>query len=98
MYPAARAGPSVQTPIASAVGPARREPHRSLWRTGSLFQVSKMWHQNVLKARVPIGTINAGDTVWWHPDVIHAAEEQVNPLPGPHGYPTNVPRDHNTET
>ena len=57
-----------------------------------------MWHQNVLKARIPIGTINAGDTVWWHPDVIHAAEEQVIPPLGPHGYPTNVLRDHNTET
>ena len=42
-------------------------------------QVSKGWHQAVLKARVPIGTINPGDTVWWHPDIIHAAEETVQP-------------------
>ena len=89
----------MQTPIASAVGPARRGTAQlAVAAPACLFQVSKMWHQNVLKARVPIGTINAGDTVWWHPDVIHAAEEQVDPPPGAHGYPANVPRDHNTET
>jgi hypothetical protein len=63
-----------------------------------LFQVSKMWHQNVLKARVPIGTINAGDTVWWHPDVIHAAEEQVNPPLGRTVIPRMCRGTNNTET
>ena len=31
-------------------------------------------HQLLLKAEVSIPVVEPGDTVWWHPDVIHAVE------------------------
>ena len=32
------------------------------------------WHAPLLRALVPIPRVEPGDTVWWHPDVIHAVE------------------------
>jgi hypothetical protein len=30
----------------------------------------------LLRAYVPIPVVEAGDTVWWHPDVIHGVEDK----------------------
>jgi hypothetical protein len=30
----------------------------------------------LLKALIPIPVVQPGDTVWWHPDVIHAVENE----------------------
>ena len=34
------------------------------------------WHALLLEALMPIPMMQPGDTVWWHPDVIHAVEDQ----------------------
>jgi len=34
------------------------------------------WHGLLLEALIPIPMMQPGDTVWWHPDVIHAVEDQ----------------------
>jgi hypothetical protein len=34
------------------------------------------WHQPLLDAVVPIPRAEPGDTVWWHPDCIHAVEPE----------------------
>lgn len=43
------------------------EPGRALWAT-------ERWHAPLLRALVPIPPVAPGDTVWWHPDVVHAVE------------------------
>jgi hypothetical protein len=42
---------------------------------GRALSVTPEYHQLLLDALVPIPEVNAGDTVWWHPDVIHAVED-----------------------
>jgi hypothetical protein len=32
------------------------------------------WHAPLLRALVPIPRVEPGDSVWWHPDLIHAVE------------------------
>jgi hypothetical protein len=32
------------------------------------------WHAPLLRALVPIPQVQPGDSVWWHPDLIHAVE------------------------
>lgn len=32
------------------------------------------WHADILRALTPIPQVRPGDTVWWHPDLIHAVE------------------------
>ena len=34
------------------------------------------FHELPLRAYVPIPTVHPGDTVWWHPDVVHGVEDQ----------------------
>ncbi len=34
------------------------------------------WHEALLPALSPIPRVEPGDTVWWHPDVVHAVEDQ----------------------
>jgi hypothetical protein len=36
--------------------------------------LSPDWHATLLRALVPIPQVEPGDTVWWHPDLIHAVE------------------------
>jgi len=36
------------------------------------------WHADLLKGLVSIPKVEPGDTVWWHPDLIHAVEDQHN--------------------
>ena len=37
--------------------------------------MSKLWHADLLKAKVSIGHVAAGDTVWWHPDLVHGVDD-----------------------
>jgi hypothetical protein len=43
------------------------EASKALWITPG-------WHAPLLRALVPIPRVEPGDSVWWHPDVIHAVE------------------------
>jgi hypothetical protein len=43
------------------------ESGRALWLTPE-------WHAPLLRALRPIPPVGPGDTVWWHPDLIHAVE------------------------
>ena len=45
-------------------------------RAGRAMVVSEKYHQLLLRAYVPIPKVEAGDTVWWHPDVIHGVEDR----------------------
>lgn len=45
-------------------------------RAGRALGVSRKYHAMLLDAYVPIPKVNAGDTVWWHPDLIHGVEDQ----------------------
>ena len=39
---------------------------------GRALGVSEEWHPDLMPGIVPIQTVAPGDTVWWHPDVVHA--------------------------
>mmetsp|Transcript_2363 Transcript_2363/g.4895 ORF Transcript_2363/g.4895 Transcript_2363/m.4895 type:complete len:137 (-) Transcript_2363:529-939(-) len=43
---------------------------------GDSIEVTARWHACLLRAKVSIGHVNPGDTVWWHPDIIHAVEQE----------------------
>ena len=45
-------------------------------RAGRALGITENHHQMLLDAYVPIPTVEPGDTVWWHPDVIHGVEDQ----------------------
>lgn len=45
-------------------------------KAGRALGVFKEYHELVMDAYVPIPTVNPGDTVWWHPDVIHGVEDK----------------------
>jgi hypothetical protein len=36
------------------------------------------WHGDILEGLVSIPVVEPGDTVWWHPDVIHAVGDEHN--------------------
>jgi hypothetical protein len=38
------------------------------------LSISPRWHAPLLRALAPIPRVEPGDTVWWHPDLIHAVE------------------------
>jgi len=40
----------------------------------SALWLAPAWHATLLRALVPIPHVEPGDTVWWHPDLIHAVE------------------------
>ncbi len=42
---------------------------------GRALYMQERWHAPLLKALVPIPRVQPGDTVWWHPDVVHAVED-----------------------
>ena len=42
---------------------------------GRAMVVSEAHHAKLLRAYVPIPKVRPGDTVWWHPDVIHGVED-----------------------
>jgi hypothetical protein len=43
---------------------------------GKQHKIVPKWYDRLLKALVSIPTMNPGDTIWWHPDVIHAVEKE----------------------
>lgn len=45
---------------------------------GRALSISAQWHPLLLEAVVPIPDLEAGDTVFWHCDVIHAVENEHN--------------------
>ena len=38
---------------------------------GQVFPINEKWHPLLMRARAGIPDVQAGDTVWWHADVIH---------------------------
>jgi hypothetical protein len=44
-------------------------------QAGRALGASKQWHAPLLEGLVPIPTVEPGDTVWWHQDIIHAVED-----------------------
>lgn len=48
---------------------AGAEPCRAL-------SISEQWHAPLLDGLCPIPRVEPGDTVWWHPDIVHAVEDQ----------------------
>jgi len=40
------------------------------------LSVNSTYHSLLLRGLVSIPKMNPGDTVWWHPDVVHAVEDQ----------------------
>ncbi len=47
------------------------EPGRALGAT-------RDWHPSLMAGLVSIPTVEPGDTVWWHPDIVHAVEDEHN--------------------
>ena len=45
-------------------------------QAGRAMVVSPQYHEMLLDAYGPIPAVQAGDTVWWHPDVIHGVEDK----------------------
>ena len=45
-------------------------------RPGRALSVLPEWHQDLLDGLVTIPTVNPGDTVWWHPDVVHSVANE----------------------
>lgn len=43
---------------------------------GRSLAISERWHGRLLKGLVTIPTVYPGDTVWWHPDVVHGLEDE----------------------
>ena len=44
-------------------------------KLGRALSVNKDYHSLLLKGLVSIPKMKPGDTVWWHPDVVHAVED-----------------------
>ncbi len=42
---------------------------------GKALAAKPEWHGDILNGIGSIPTVNPGDTVWWHPDIIHAVED-----------------------
>ena len=40
------------------------------------FNVSKEWHEPLIRGLCSIPKLQPGDTVWWHPDLIHSVEKK----------------------
>ncbi|OED36200.1 hypothetical protein AB833_28170 [Chromatiales bacterium (ex Bugula neritina AB1)] len=47
-----------------------------LARPGRALGVSETWHPDLTPGIIPIQTVAPGDTVWWHPDVVHAVGKE----------------------
>ncbi len=45
---------------------------------GRALSVKPEWHPSLLDCQVPIPMMEPGDTVWWHPDTLHAVESENN--------------------
>ena len=40
------------------------------------FQISRKWHPELYDGLISIPKIYPGDTVWWHPDLVHCIEKK----------------------
>ena len=47
-------------------------------QAGRALMVNAQHHALLMQAYGPIPQVEAGDTVWWHPDVIHGVEDKHN--------------------
>ena len=45
-------------------------------KLGRALSVNKNYHSLLLKGLISIPKMKPGDTIWWHPDVVHAVEDQ----------------------
>ncbi|MEM7379192.1 MAG: YbiU family protein [Pseudomonadota bacterium] len=54
------------------------EDELCLARPGRALGVDTAWHGDIMPGIVPIQTVAPGDTVWWHPDVVHAVGNEHN--------------------
>ena len=43
---------------------------------GRALSASQEWHNEILEGLISIPTVEPGDTVWWHPDVIHSVANE----------------------
>ena len=43
---------------------------------GRALRINEQYHAPLLRALVPVPKVQPGDTVWWHPDVVHAVEDE----------------------
>ncbi len=43
---------------------------------GRALRMNEEYHAHLLRALVPVPKVQPGDTVWWHPDVVHAVEDE----------------------
>lgn len=43
---------------------------------GRALGARQKWHSDILEGLISIPTVGPGDTVWWHPDVIHAVADE----------------------
>ena len=43
---------------------------------GKALGVDAEWHPDLMPGLLPIQTVAPGDTVWWHPDVVHAVGDE----------------------
>ena len=44
-------------------------------KSGRALSINQKYHSLLLEGLVSIPKMNPGDTIWWHPDVIHAVED-----------------------
>lgn len=47
-------------------------------RAEQVLPISEKWHPLLIKALSSIPALNAGDSVWWHCDVIHSVAPVEN--------------------
>ncbi len=45
---------------------------------GRALGASQKWHSEILDGMVSIPEVQPGDTVWWHPDVLHSVANEHN--------------------
>ncbi len=45
---------------------------------GRALSADPQWHGDILEGLVSIPTVEPGDTVWWHPDIIHSVADEHN--------------------
>ena len=45
-------------------------------KVGKALSVNEKYHSLLLEGLISIPTMYPGDTIWWHPDVIHAVEDK----------------------
>ena len=45
-------------------------------KPGRALSINKDYHSLFLRGLISIPILNPGDTIWWHPDVVHAVEDK----------------------